>query len=159
MLRKLLLAFGALATLASATASAQMVIPAHIDLHRGYIVVINDISPKRNHRGIIEPWSPAAALVKSCWSGIACQETRAPFGGRGYINQECCVAAGTKYQLTLTAGELYKSVYVLPRLCNVRGIPFGYAVVEFTGPYTWLDNGIAGEISVRVLDAPCPVDP
>ena len=155
MLRKLMLTFGILATVASATASAQMLIPAHINLHNGYIVVINDISPKREFTsGVIEPWYPSPPLVKLSWNGFS-QSTDAPYGERAYLNR-CCIAAGTGYSLTFHQGGYQTGVDVRPRLCNVRGIPFGYAVIEVVGPYIWYRNGISGTPSVRVLDAPCP---
>jgi hypothetical protein len=155
MLRKLSFTFGVLAVLGSSTASAQTVIPAHINLHNGYIVVINDINPKQEHTaGVLEPWNPSAPLVKLSWNGFS-QSTYAPYGQRAYLNQ-CCIAAGTEYRLTLYQ-ESETGVFVRPRLCNVRGIPFGYAVVEVVGPYIWHRNGISGNTSLRVLDAPCPV--
>src|SRR5665213_3615806 len=67
--------------------------------------------------------------------------------------------AGTGYSLTFYQGGYQTGVDVRPRLCNVRGIPFGYAVVEVVGSYVWHRNGISGTPSVHVVDAPCPVDP
>jgi hypothetical protein len=158
VLRKLTITFAILATLATSTASAQMVIPSHINLHNGYVVVINTISPKREYTaGVFEPWYPPAPLVQLSWSGYK-QSTNAPYGERAYLNS-CCIAAGTEYGLTFHQGGYQTGVDVRPRLCNVRGIPFGYAVVEVVGPYVWHHNGISGTPSVHVVDAPCPVDP
>ena len=158
MLRKFLLTFGILATLASSTASAQMVIPGHINLHNGYVVVINSISPKREYTaGVMEPWSPNPPHVRLSWNGFG-QSADVPYGGQAFLNQ-CCIAAGTGYSLTFYQGGYQTGVDVHPRLCNVRGIPFGYAVVEVVGSYVWHRNGISGTPSVHVVDAPCPVDP
>ena len=44
----------------------------------------------------------------------------------------CCILAGSLYEVEIDTRASAKAA-IRPQLCNVRGIPFGYGVVVFTG--------------------------
>ena len=105
------------------SAAAQLPVPPHVNLHNGYIEVINHI---RYHDRFDTP-----ALVRLNEN----PEGEVASGGTFLINR-CCILAGTEYWVELnyvTSIRVRMPIKVTPRLCNIRGIPFGYAVVEFTG--------------------------
>jgi hypothetical protein len=160
MLHKLLLTFGILALLGPSTASAQQVVPPHINLHNGYIVVINNIHTSRLYsNGRTEPWSAPEAYASLKWA-VHSRRVVVPYGGgHAYLN-DCCIAAGTRYTFRFYQGSVEHDLTVQPKLCNIRGIPFGYAVVELSGSYQWLQNSTIplthGEPVLRDLHAPCP---
>lgn len=123
MLRFIARAFAIVAVFFPLTASAQFSIPAGVNLHNGYIEVINRV---HYHDGF--SWPGDVKLNDR-------HEGRVGTGGTFVINK-CCILAGSHYLVELnyvSGAGIRVPVGVVPRLCNIHGIPFGYAVVEYTG--------------------------
>lgn len=122
MFRTLARSIGLLAVLVPLVASARTV-PPGVNLHNGYILVINHVQYEDgfSHPGLVRVNEKLEAHVGSAGSVV--------------VNR-CCIVAGTRYVVELdydrSAGTL-APVAVTPRLCNIRGIPFGYAVVVWSG--------------------------
>src|SRR6185437_25397 len=88
-----------------------------------------------------------------------CQDEASVHTNVPNVFNHCCVVAGTLYSVTAAIlGKSYE-FKVRPALCNVRGIPFGYARIVFTGHlYRDNNNFWVGEVTPHVTDGPCPVD-
>lgn len=58
----------------------------------------------------------------------------------------------------MAAAGVGVKVVVHPRLCNVRGIPFGFAEVTYAGNITWNDKKRVwtSAVTARVDDSACP---
>lgn len=154
MLRTLVLAASVLAAAVPLAGSAQTV-PSGINLHNGYIEVHNQIA--------MHPATDAAPLppVRIEFHNALTRQQSETVGlmGTAYINR-CCVVAGTLYEVVLVAAYHSTTATVRPRLCNIRGIPFGFAVVTFTGKIVWNAKGKYWEpaITPHVDDGVCPKD-
>lgn len=159
MLRMLVLAAFVLATSVPLAGSAHT-IPAGVNPHNGYIQV--------NNRVVVHaPPYPESKKVNSAPSrGL---ELRYPLGrtefktvlglGPLYFNA-CCILAGSRYLITMTSPGKTTEQEVTPRLCNVRGIPFGFAEITFAGDVIW-DSGSMrwiSHVTVHVDNAACPTD-
>ena len=137
------------------SAAAQLPVPPHVNLHNGYIEVINHI---RYHHGF-----SISGLVRLNES----PEGEVASGGTFLINR-CCILAGTEYWVELNyvkSTSFRLPIKVTPRLCNIRGIPFGYAVVEFTGDIVEKRAGSGFHTHFELLhsderrvDTSCPVE-
>lgn len=117
-------ALAILAVLAPLSASAESFpVPAGVNLHNGYIEVINHVEYRDGFS-----W-PGTVRLNERTQGEVMSAHRFNING-------CCVVAGTRYVVELnyaTSAGHGEPVGVTPRLCNIRGIPFGYAVVVYWG--------------------------
>ncbi len=79
-------------------------------------------------------------------------------GGIIYFNR-CCILAGTLYKVEIYVTGKWVTAMVRPQLCNLKGIPFGFAVVTFTGTANrdrnnnWMVN-----VEPHVPPANCPTN-
>lgn len=145
MLRKLAIALLALLATASAVAPAS----AEVNLHNGFIQIVDDITYSVDLAGLKDPslyQGPPPRidfLVRVRHEGLKVTYTTTLHGKSAFVN-ECCILAGSYYSIEgfnygrdgNVAGA-YFSGDVTPRLCNVRGIPFGYAKLVVTGHVTY----------------------
>lgn len=138
-----------------ATAAAPLPVPAGVNLHNGYLEVIN-------HVRYLDGFT-AAGRVQLNEKSVGVVGT----DGTLVVNH-CCVLAGSHYTVELdyaaSAGSRYPDT-IVPRLCSIRGIPFGYAVVEFIGTIRKTREGPASPARFEVLgfrarrvDQECPVE-
>lgn len=159
MIRNFTLLLGLLAAL-SPIAGATQTIPAHINLHNGYIQINNHIKvfTKNGSQTEEQMWVVLNGFVSQF------ESAHIATGTSGSINK-CCILAGTYYKAYVRGGGIHKEFGVRPRLCNVRGIPFGFAVIDIYGkiqevdhngriPNDWVPSGI----HVTVNDTTCPHD-
>jgi hypothetical protein len=154
MFRTLVLAVVAFGAAVPLPGSAQT-IPGGINLHNGYIEVNNRIIM---HAAKDAPPLPRARI--DFRNSLTRQQSEpSTLMGTTYINA-CCVVAGSLYQVVLFAAYHITIATVRPRLCNVRGIPFGFAVVTFTGNIVWNAKEHSWEptITPHVNDGVCPKD-
>ncbi len=158
MLLNLTFALIAIAGLSPLMASGQTVIPSHINIHNGFIEVRDQIALK----GSIQY---AGADVVLRWEGgFEHEKVYLHHGGVIFFNK-CCIPAGTRYTVTLNLPRGGESTVALrPQLCNVRGIPFGYALVVFTGEMgydpnynTKISDGFIGSVVAHDWSAKWPV--
>jgi len=122
MFRTIARSIALLAVLVPLVASARTV-PPGVNLHNGYILVINHVQYEDgfSHLGLVRVNEKDEAHVGSAGSVV--------------VNR-CCILAGSEYMVELnyvTSAGIRVPVRVTPRLCNIRGIPFGYAVVVYSG--------------------------
>jgi hypothetical protein len=155
MLRKLVFALGAIAVTFAGSASAQSIIPQHVNLHNGYIELHSSVLVTIAGRTDNEPIT--VLLLRN--SDTCCQDRADVYTNSPNVFNHCCIVAGTLYAVrALILGKTY-SFPVRPLLCNVRGIPFGYQRITFTGHlYRANNNNWVGEVTPHVADVPCPVD-
>jgi hypothetical protein len=155
MLRKLIFALGALAVTFAGSASAQSIIPQQVNLHNGYIELHSSILV--TEYGRTENTSISVNLLRgydTCCQDHASVQTNFP-----NVLNHCCIVAGTLYTVRTNILGKTNDFRVRPALCNVRGIPFGYARITFTGHISRdRNNNWVGEVTPHVTDAPCPVD-
>ena len=127
-------------------------IPSGVNLHNGYIVVYNnvrssepveyDIQISHEHRG---------------WF-----DRQQGTGNHPVIFNRCCIAAGSIYEVLVTMkvnGELgVAKAATNARLCNIRGIPFGYSAFVVTGQLSRRDTGaaIGRALTIHVVSQDCP---
>lgn len=154
MLRFIARAFGILAVLLPLSAAAQLV-PSNVNLHKGYIEVINHVQYHDgfSHPGVLKLNGHVQGDIGS--------------GGRLVLNH-CCILAGSQYVVELDyvrSASQRSKLSVTPRLCNIRGIPFGYAVVVYTGSVVKTREGSGTNtrfemfhFSGRRVDTSCPVE-
>ena len=141
MLRFVARAFCLFVVLLPLSAAAQLPVPPHVNLHNGYIEVINHIQAPES--------SKFSGMVKL--NGRHEGEVRS---GAGLVLNRCCILAGSQYQVEIEYPAFtgsWERIVVTPRLCNIRGIPFGYAVVVFTGS-RW------AYLHATRVDTSCPVE-
>jgi len=122
MFRSIARSIALLAVLVPLVASARTV-PPGVNLHNGYILVINHVQYQDDFTrpGLVRVNEKEEAQVGS---------------GASVVVNRCCILAGSRYIVELdyvTSAETRVPVPVTPRLCNIRGIPFGYAVVVYSG--------------------------
>ena len=128
-------------------------IPPTINLHNGFIRVFNHIHYLGARRGLV---------VRIKYERH--DETTPDI----YFNN-CCYAAGSTYELFVepkarsgtTDDSVWDSrtIFVKPRLCNIDGIPFGYAEVEVTGqmvPGTDTHPEVIENFHVQETTTVCP---
>lgn len=122
MFRAIARSFALAAMLVPLVASARTV-PLGVNLHNGYLLIINHVKYEDGFS------VPGVVRVNDV------EEVRVGSGGSVAVNR-CCIVAGTAYQVDLdykeSAGAM-TPVAVVPQLCSIRGIPFGYAVVVYWG--------------------------
>jgi len=122
MLRTIARSIAILAVLVPLVASARTV-PPGVNLHNGYILVINHVQ--------YENGFTSAGLVR------VNEKDEAHVGSAGsVVVNRCCILARSHYVVELNyaiSAGAREPVSVTPRLCNIRGIPFGYAVVVYSG--------------------------
>lgn len=123
MFRRIAFVLGVVALSLPIAAAAQRPVPDGVNLHNGYIEVINHMQYHDGFRG--------GGVVNLN------DKTVGEVGSPGtLVVNHCCILAGSRYVVELNyvswAGAR-SPIAVVPRLCTIRGIPFGYAVVEFTG--------------------------
>jgi hypothetical protein len=160
MLRTLVLAASVLAAAVPLAGSAQTV-PSGLNLHNGYIQVNNHVvvvMPPMRQREHIENLPSPSVLLFSPFTRQ--EDLKLDRWGPIYLNR-CCIAAGTRYSVAYAAELVVgapPSLVVHPRLCNVRGIPFGFAEVTFAGEITWNDQKRhwVSAVTERVDNSPCP---
>ena len=117
--RTLVTTLVALATLTTGAVAAD-----HINLHNGYIAIRNDGAiPLRLFfiRHIIPGFMRLATLQSEVV--IPAHTT--------FIANRCCYAAGSNYEMEVGYTRKDVRLGVVPRLCNVHGIPHGYAELAF----------------------------
>lgn len=144
-----------LAVLVPLAAAAQLPVPAGVNLHNGYIEVINHV---QYHDGF-------AYTGELKLNGTT--EGHVGSGGTLMLNR-CCILAGSHYVVELdymSWGGQRSPFGVVPRLCNIRGIPFGYAVVEYTGTLKKTREGSGSSTRFEMfnfrahrVDEACPVE-
>lgn len=122
MFRTVARSIAVLAVLVPLVASARTV-PPGVNLHNGYLVIINDVKYEDGFfaSGLVRVDEKDEAHVTSASSVV--------------VNR-CCIVAGWRYVVELNYVDrvgIREPVFVTPRLCNIRGIPFGYAVVVYSG--------------------------
>ena len=158
MLRTLTLAISLFAALIPLGASAAPTIPRGINLHNGYIEVRNDVVV--TNYGHVEPVGAHIVMKNAAFMQHNAQEFRiVDTGTTGYLNV-CCVLAGSLYHVQMTLLGMPVVAMVRPQLCSVRGIPFGFAIVAFTGvAHRDRNNNWVINITPHVPHTPCPVDP
>lgn len=88
MFRCIAFAFGMLGVLLPLSAAAEMPVPAGVNLHNGYIVIINHV---QGHDGFM---GPATVNVNRKHEG------EVPLGGTLIVNR-CCILAGSSYEVEL----------------------------------------------------------
>ena len=119
MLRTIARSIAILAVLVPLVASARTV-PPGVNLHNGYILVINHVQ--------YENGFTSAGLVR------VNEKDEAHVGSAGsVVVNRCCILAGSHYVVELNyaiSAGAREPVSVTPRLCNIRGIPFGYAQTQ-----------------------------
>ncbi len=155
MLRFIARAFGILAVLLPLSAAAQLAVPSNVNLHKGYIEVINHVQYPAHF------WHGGAVKLNGHFQG------EVGSGGTFVLNR-CCIVAGSQYVVELDyvwSASARSPLSVTPRLCNIRGIPFGYAVVEYTGSVVKTREGSGTNtrfemfhFSGRRVDTSCPVE-
>lgn len=155
MLRRLVLAAIALTAAAVPLAGSARTIPAGINAHNGYIEINNWIKIKDAPPGKM----PDPPVVRIKFHDSLIEQLHVPYGHTTYVNN-CCFAAGTYYTVEVVTEARIVSTSVLPLLCNVRGIPFGFAVVNLEGSIFWHDKERRWVVDVRPHNAgpPCPTD-
>lgn len=154
MLRRLILALAAVAVFSPLMISAQTeptVIPPHVNIHNGFIELRNQIQQIGT--------SGATWRVTLKYHGHVMQDAKVNAGDTIYLNV-CCIAAGSLYDVEINLRGSAKAT-IRPQLCNVRGIPFGYGVVVFTGhiAYDPKTHGYPSYYEPHVPTVPCPVAP
>lgn len=149
MFRSIARALAVLVVLVPLSASAQLIVPAGVNLHNGYIEVINHMTYLDGFtaHGIVNVNRRMAGYVGP--------------GGTHVVNW-CCIVAGSNYQVELdyapVAGQRLP-FNVTPRLCNIRGIPFGYALIEYTGTVVKRRGSFEiDNFKARRLDEGCPTE-
>ncbi|MDE2480889.1 MAG: hypothetical protein KGN02_01700 [bacterium] len=135
MFRQLMRVLVAAVVLFPLGASAQSVIPPHVNLHNGYIEVVNQIKiydERRDGTRILRHGDVAKFDLRLYLNNNhLVQEAAINTGDTVYLNT-CCILAGSLYQITAKfRGTI--DAEIRPQLCNVRAIPFGYGVVVLTG--------------------------
>lgn len=147
MLRSLTLAAAVLAAMIPGNVSAQ-----DVNLHNGYIVVRNE-TVITNYRKVVTD----AATVALRFDGTTRESAVVnSSGGTVYLNN-CCILAGTLYEVKINV--MGKSIHAMvrPQLCNVRGIPHGFALVTFTGTAERdSNNNWVVHVEPHVPSVPCP---
>lgn len=122
MFRTIARSIALMAALVPLVAAARTV-PAGVNLHNGYLLIVNHI---KYEDGFRQP-----GLVK------VDERDEAHVGSAGTVTvNRCCIVAGTRYKVEIDyemTASVRVPVSVTPRLCNIRGIPFGYAVVVYSG--------------------------
>lgn len=145
MLRKLIIAACTVALpLVVAAATAASDIPSEVNLHNGYVTV-RDIRPSN---------SPYVMVYERQLGGNMGALRSRP--GDVLIANRCCILAGTENQVRVeesprNAGQqptwmIHYSF--VPRLCNIHGIPFGFADIVIAE-----ENG---HTVVKRVDERCP---
>ena len=156
MLRTLSRALALLLVLAPLCAAAQLDVPPNVNLHNGYVEVINHVTYRDGYS------SPGYAKLHG---PIGLQSQGDVFSGSTIALNHCCIAAGTRYIVELVysgAGRREFSDDFTARLCNIRGIPFGYAAIEYTGeiyktpPHSGTVTRYEARISSKRVDTGCP---
>ena len=148
MFRRLCLSLALVVTAAPLAANAQTVIPDHVNIHNGFIEVRDEVVLKN---GAGTGWIPLNLTL-----GSIVIERAQTLPGHTTIFNVCCIAAGSLYKVHFL-GRVSSEATVRPQLCNVRGIPFGYAVVVFTGSITYHPSGFSYDIEPHVPPVSCPV--
>lgn len=155
MPRSRVFVLSALVALLPLAASAALPVPAGVNLHNGYIEIINHV---QYHDGF-----SVAGVVKIN------EKTEGDVSSGGtFLANWCCILAGSSYIVELDfdrAAGARIPIRITPRLCNIRGIPFGYAVIEYTGRVKKTAEGSGsfarfetfGERATRI-DTACPVE-
>ncbi len=157
MLRTLTLALGLMAASIPLAAYAAPTIPQGINLHNGYIEVRNEVVVT-NYRQIIRVGADII-MRNAAFANYNAQEmSTIDTGTTGYLNK-CCVLAGSLYHIRMRLLGHPIDLSVRPKLCNVRGIPFGFAIVTFTGTaHRDHNNNWVESVTPHVNDGVCPVE-
>ncbi len=154
MLRKLALSIFALMLPLAVSAA----VPGDVNLHNGYIIVVNHV----HYTG-----AKTVDFLVHFHSGINSNQRTLAKDGYVTFNQ-CCIVAGQKYLIAISTHENFAgvnpNVEVHARLCNIRGIPFGYSEVELTGDVRYVQSDQhpalgafeVKNIAVRQADTGCP---
>lgn len=134
------------------TASAGT-IPSGINAHNGYIEVTNHIKIKDAPSGKM----PDPPIVRVMFHNSIVDDLSLPYGHTAYLNK-CCFAAGTHYTVDVLTEARFDRTSLEPKLCNVRGIPFGFAVINLDGTVFWYDKDRRWVVDVRphVTYVSCP---
>ena len=149
MFRRLVFAVAAVAALSPLATSAQTIIPPHVNIHNGFIEVRNQIRQINTAGG--------AFTVYLRHNGRTIQEAKVNAGDTIFLNV-CCILAGSLYDVEIDLRGSAKAT-IRPQLCNVRGIPFGYGVVVFTGHITYENFRFTSSYEPHVPTVSCPVAP
>ncbi len=132
-------------------------VPSDVNLHNGYVIVVNHV----HYAG--EKTLP----FDITYVGLSTLNRKLAAGSYATFNQ-CCVVAGQTYHVYARTEQNHMGVNpnipVHARLCNIRGIPFGYAEVELVGNVTYHqstvhpalgDFDVTG-VAIRQIDTGCP---
>lgn len=150
MLRRLCLMVALVVLAAPLAATAQTVIPDHVNIHNGFIEVRYEVVMKN---GATADGTP----LRLTYGNATLEDAHVSPGGTTFLNV-CCIAAGSLYKVHLL-GRANVEATVRPQLCTVRGIPFGYALVTFTGDITYVSKTHAFIVNLEphVPPVSCPV--
>ena len=153
MLQRLFLSGAILIAALSVAASAQSTIPEGVNLHNGFVEVRNEIVIYRDGRRDVA----LGRIHMNHANRLGYSEVREAHTGQTAVFNKCCVLAGSPYTLEMDIVQSHIERLIYPRLCNVRGIPFGYAVVVFRGEISIRDHySHATGLHAYALDVPCP---
>lgn len=156
MFRNLTVIVALLAAMSPTGSSAAVAPYSAVNLHNGFIEVRSHVVVKDQGEDV-----SATALVH-----VALRRTDGTLQDYGdvgsvapiYFNR-CCIVAGSLYIVEADVQGKRIDFQVRPKLCNVRGIPFGFEIVTVTGnaergrTNRWIVN-----IEPHVLEPPCPAN-
>ncbi len=152
MLRKLAIAIAALALPLAAAAP----VSAEINLHNGYIVVTNHVKVLERDGSPVKYQYVLTVVLRH---SLGTQEIGKVAQGSHTVMNNCCVVAGSPYSFEVIDTSAYINHGDLrPRLCNIRGIPFGFAAVDITGTIQ-RDNAnhwVYTDMRAKEVDTGCP---
>jgi hypothetical protein len=133
-------------------------VPSNINLHNGYVTVVNNVRFTDTKGNATFP--VRVHLSRHNGIGFDMHWADELWPGQQTIINNCCIVAGARYQLSCYTTKRIDACATLderPRLCNVRGIPFGYAAFEITGEiwYEGVDWKSSG-LDLHRIDTGCP---
>ena len=137
----------AVLTLVAAFALMALPAAAEINYHNGLIAIDNE--------GSVPIHLKIEHFTKGIGAGARVQSMVEIGAHQRFIANGCCYAAGSEYQITATHSGNWSYDYVTPRLCNERGIPYGYAHVAYRAePDPWHAHSYFTKF--RRVDTGCP---
>jgi len=156
MLRNLTVIAVLLAAMLPTGSSAAVAPYSAVNLHNGFIEVRSHVVVKNYGEDV-----SASALVH-----VNLRRTDGTLQDYGQVGSTapiyfntCCIVAGTLYIVEATVQGHKIDFRVRPKLCNVRGIPFGFEIVTVTGNAERdRNNNWVVNIQPHVLEAPCPTN-
>jgi len=154
MVRPLSIIVVLLAAILPTGSSAAVSSYAAVNLHNGFIEVRSYVTVD-NKGTDVTATTPLLATLRR--SDGTFQESANVFAGTPIYLNDCCIVAGSLYEVQVKGVGHSVTFKVRPKLCNVRGIPFGYEIVTISGRAERdSNNNYKLDLEPRVLEAPCP---